>query len=121
MLGNLAKLTCRITKLGWFDSADHRDIIEETRKFLQATIEHHIVGLRLLIALVDEMNSPTTGRTLTVHRKTAVSFRDQALLADGVISHQMLMIFKYEADRKEYNQTGPTSSFFKHTNQSKIL
>ena len=79
VLGNLAKLTCRITKLGWFDSSDHRDIIEETRKFLQATIEHHIVGLRLLIALVDEMNSPTSGRTLTVHRKTAVSFRDQAL------------------------------------------
>ena len=32
-----------------------------------------------LNALVDEMNTPTTGRTLTVHRKTAVSFRDHAL------------------------------------------
>ena len=25
------------------------------------------------------MNAPTVGRTLTIHRKTAVSFRDQSL------------------------------------------
>jgi len=61
VLGNLAKLACRVTKLGWFESAEHREIIEETSKFLQSTIDHHIVGLRLLNALVDEMNSPTIG------------------------------------------------------------
>jgi exportin-7 len=37
------------------------------------------VGLRILHALVDELNIPTTGRTLTQHRKTAVSFRDVSL------------------------------------------
>jgi exportin-7 len=78
-LGSLAKLTCRITKLGWFDSTEHREIIEEVTKFLEATVDHKIIGLKLLNALVDEMNTPTTGRTLTVHRKTAVSFRDHAL------------------------------------------
>ena len=76
---NLTKLTCRITKLGWFDSPEHRDIIVETTKFLQASVDHKIVGLHLLNALVDEMNTPILGRTLTLHRKTAVSFRDQAL------------------------------------------
>ena len=29
--------------------------------------------------LVEELNVPTTGRTLTQHRKTAVSFRDVSL------------------------------------------
>lgn len=76
---SLCKLSCRITKLGWFDSNEHREIIEETSKFLQATIDHQLIGIRLLFALVEEMNSPTTGRTLTLHRKTAVSFRDNAL------------------------------------------
>ena len=79
VVGSLAKLVCRITKLGWFDSAEHREIIDETNKFLEATVEHKVIGLKLLNALVDEMNTPTAGRTLTLHRKTAVSFRDQAL------------------------------------------
>lgn len=75
----LTKLVCRITKLGWFDSPEHRQIIEEITKFLEATIDLHIIGLRILCTLVDEMNNQTTGKSLTTHRKTAVSFRDQAL------------------------------------------
>jgi exportin-7 len=80
VVGNLTKLCCRITKLGWFDSPEHREIIDEISKFLDATVDHNLIGLKLLNSLVDEMNSPTLGKTLTVHRKTAVSFRDQILL-----------------------------------------
>ena len=79
VLGSVTKLVCRITKLGWFDRAEHREIIDRTKSFLDGSVDHSIVGLKLLNALVDEMNTPTQGRTLTVHRKTAVSFRDQAL------------------------------------------
>jgi exportin-7 len=79
VVGSLAKLASRITKLGWFDSPEHREIMDEIAKFLQATIDHHIIGLKILHALVDEMNIPTTGRTLTHHRKAAVSFRDISL------------------------------------------
>ena len=79
VMGSIAKLACRITKLGWFDNIEHREIVDEVTKFLQGTIDHHLVGLRILYALVDEMNVPTTGRTLTTHRKTAVSFRDNSL------------------------------------------
>ena len=80
VVGHLTKLSCRITKLGWFDSPEHREIIDEIRKFLEASVDHSLIGLKLLNSLVDEMNTPTTGRSLTVHRKTAVSFRDQTLL-----------------------------------------
>ncbi|GMI06261.1 hypothetical protein TrVE_jg13515 [Triparma verrucosa] len=75
----LVRLVCRITKLGWFDDRSHRELPEEVTKFLQATVEHCVLGLKLLNGLVEELNVPTTGRTLTQHRKTAVSFRDVSL------------------------------------------
>jgi exportin-7 len=79
VIGSVTKLVCRITKLGWFDSPEHRQIIEAVTKFLEATVDHYQIGLRVLFSLVDEMNSQTAGRSLTAHRKTAVSFRDQTL------------------------------------------
>jgi len=42
-------------------------------------VDHCILGLKILNQLVDELNIPTTGRTLTQHRKTSVSFRDVCL------------------------------------------
>lgn len=76
----LIKLVCRITKLGWFDDAVHREMADDVSKFLQATVDHCVLGLKILNQLVDELNIPTTGRTLTQHRKTSVSFRDVSLL-----------------------------------------
>lgn len=40
---------------------------------------HYLLGLKILVLLVGEMNQPIGGRTLTAHRKSAVSFRDTAL------------------------------------------
>jgi len=77
---SLIKLVCRITKLGWFDDSAHRELADDVTKFLQATVNHCILGLKILNQLVDELNIPTTGRTLTQHRKTSVSFRDVCLL-----------------------------------------
>ena len=99
VIGSLTKLASRITKLGWFDSTEHRDIVEETAKFLDASVEHLLVGMKLLNSLVDEMNTPTPGRTLTVHRKTAVSFRDHALLNAFQLSIQTL--------KQNYSGLGP--------------
>lgn len=72
-------MVCRLTKLGWFDDPQHREITQEVTKFLQATVEHCILGLYILNELVIEMNQPILGKTLTSHRKTAVSFREVAL------------------------------------------
>ncbi len=76
---SLIKLVCRITKLGWFDDPTHRELTDDVTTFLQATVDHCILGLKILNELVDELNIPTTGRTLTQHRKTSVSFRDTCL------------------------------------------
>jgi len=76
---SLIKLVCRITKLGWFDDPTHRELANDVAKFLQATVDHCILGLKILNQLVDELNIPTIGRTLMQHRKTSVSFRDVCL------------------------------------------
>ena len=41
---------------------------------------HYLLGLRILHMLVAEFNQPTSGRTMTLHRKLAVAFRDASLL-----------------------------------------
>ena len=76
---SLIKLVCRITKLGWFDDPTHRELTEDVTKFLQATVDHCVLGLKILNLLVEELNVPSVGRTLTMHRKTSVSFRDLCL------------------------------------------
>jgi exportin-7 len=80
VVNQLTKLCGRLVKLGWFDSPEFREISDDVTKFLEASEHHHIIGMRILVSLVDEMNTQTPGRTLTVHRKTAMSFRDQILL-----------------------------------------
>ena len=90
VINSLSKLVCRITKLGWFDGQEHREIVTDIGTFLEGSVDHYIVGLKVLKSLVDEMNIPNGNRTLTVHRKTAVSFRDQSLYNTFQISIQTL-------------------------------
>ncbi|CAM9433954.1 unnamed protein product [Ascophyllum nodosum] len=77
---SLIQLLCRITKLGWFDDPQHREVVDAVMRFLQATNGHYVIGLKILNQLVEEINIPISGRTLPQHRKTAVSFRDLCLL-----------------------------------------
>lgn len=81
---SLVQLVCRMSKLGWFDADGFRTIVEDGKALLEKGIRdssqpHYLLGLKILHMGVSEMNSPTPGRTLTQHRKVAVSFRDQSL------------------------------------------
>ena len=77
---SMVQLLCRTTKLGWFDDDQHRNIVEDAKQFLAKGLgPHYLLGLKILNMLVTECNQPTPGRTLTQHRKIAVSFRDLAL------------------------------------------
>jgi exportin-7 len=83
----LATVLCRITKLGWADAdetAAHRKIVDEVASFLEASEEHCIIALEVLVNLVGEMNAttPTTRRSFTQSqsRKVSLSFRDLLLL-----------------------------------------
>ncbi|KAL6051841.1 exportin-7 isoform X1 [Balamuthia mandrillaris] len=85
-LKSLIKLVCLITKLSWFDDTEHEKIVELISKFLQASLPHCIMGLRLFTQLVNEINQhsnkPKKGfyfLSLAQHRKVCISFRDTCL------------------------------------------
>ena len=77
---SLGQLVAVVTKLGWFDGAEHQQILPEVSKFLQERPEYVVLGLLLLEHLVCTMNASSNVRSLTQHRKVAGSFRDTCLL-----------------------------------------
>lgn len=77
---SLVQLLCRTVKLGWFDNDSHRNIADESKGLLEkGSPTHFLLALKILNMLVAEMNQATPGRTLTQHRKIAISFRDLQL------------------------------------------
>ena len=72
----------RATKSGWFELDAQQSLVKDVVTFLaQPSRGVYLLGLRILDALVAEMNSPTPGTaSLITQRKTAVSFRDASLL-----------------------------------------
>lgn len=95
-------LLCRITKFAWFDEgaaaaaggaaapSEIRAVVKETTQFLQATIPHCVIGLKILNELVTEMNYKSKNRTATQQRKVSVSFRDASLLEVFEVSLSMV-------------------------------
>ncbi|EFC50356.1 exportin-7 [Naegleria gruberi] len=78
---DLFKLVGRLTKLGWLEDQQNRDLPELIKKYFitVANPQLSVVGIRILGNIIEEMNTLTTRKSLTQHRKIAVSFRDLAL------------------------------------------
>ena len=72
----------RVTKIGWFELEAQQTIVKDVVAVLaqQSGGVEVLLGLKVLDALVQEMNTPSSGYSLIAQRKTAVSFRDTALL-----------------------------------------
>ena len=49
VINALIQGACRITSLGWFDDVAQREIVDEVKKFLAATVSYAIVGLQIFI------------------------------------------------------------------------
>ena len=76
------QLLVRATKIGWFDGEAQQGLVKDVLTFLsQPDGGVYLLGLKILNAFVMEMNTPSGGYSLIVQRKTAVSFRDTALLS----------------------------------------
>eukprot|EP00698_Gefionella_okellyi_P000263 TRINITY_DN10225_c0_g1_i1.p1 TRINITY_DN10225_c0_g1~~TRINITY_DN10225_c0_g1_i1.p1 ORF type:complete len:1059 (+),score=225.48 TRINITY_DN10225_c0_g1_i1:26-3202(+) len=104
VLQELSKLVSKVTKLGWHDGPEFRDIADKLGQFLSATVDYAIIGLRLLNQLVSDMNTATPGRTLSQHRKVAVSFRDQSLFRIFQISLTTLQKIEQRAVAMDVSQ-----------------
>ncbi|RHZ90241.1 hypothetical protein Glove_2g14 [Diversispora epigaea] len=79
VLSSLAQLFATITKVGWFEGEEFKNVTNDLSNFIQSTAHHVIVGLQILAIVVSEMNQPSS-RNLAKQRKTAIGFRDTALL-----------------------------------------
>ncbi|KAF9437683.1 Exportin 7 [Entomortierella beljakovae] len=79
ILAAQAQLFSVITKLGWIDNQEFRPLLDQIQLFFQASANHRILGIRVLTAVVTEMNTPGS-RNVVKHRKSAVGFRDTQLL-----------------------------------------
>lgn len=78
----LVKLVCLVLKLSWMENAEQtKEIMQRLGQFLQVSVPHCHLGLRILGHLVEEMNNARSGGlTPTMHRKICISFRDTSLL-----------------------------------------
>ncbi|CAI2183999.1 8336_t:CDS:10 [Funneliformis geosporum] len=108
VLSSLAQLFATITKVGWFEDDEFKNITNELSKFIQSTVDHRIVGLQVLSTIVSEMNQQTP-RNMARQRKTAIGFRDSQLLdifrLGLVVLRQILngeTVFTNERKVKEY-------------------
>ena len=81
---------------------------------------HYLLGLKILNMLVTEFNQPTSGRTMTQHRKLAVAFRDGALLKVFQIAVTALQLLASNASAddklREQVSRGPSCHGRGHTN-----
>jgi exportin-7 len=77
----MLQLLGRITKLGWLDEPTNRELPDQVKKFFIQSNNPNmaVVGMQILNSVINEMNTLTSRKSLTQHRKIAVSFRDSAL------------------------------------------
>jgi len=79
----LSQLLVKLTKYGWFESQNNefvfRSVTENIKQFLQGSIDHCIIGVKLLTELVSNMNQSEETLSLSKNRKISASFRDMSL------------------------------------------
>ncbi len=107
------QLLCRMSKLGWFDDESMRLVADEGKAFLEMHTKEedtarasalYFIGLKMLTTAVSEMNTPIPGRTLTQHRKTAVSFRERSLFGIFETSLRSLQYLKMHQHQQAMEQ-----------------
>ncbi|CAN4112650.1 unnamed protein product [Withania somnifera] len=98
---SLIQLFCRVTKYGWFEDDNFREVVKESTSFLNQTASRYAIGLKILNQLVSEMNQPSPGLPSAQHRRVACSFRDQSLLQVFQISLTSMAQLKKEVTISE--------------------
>lgn len=93
----LIALLAKITKYGWFDSFKDelifRKIDQDVKEFLKGSVEHCMIGVKILSQLTSEMNQIAemdVNLSFTRHRKIACSFRDTQLFDIFLLSCELL-------------------------------
>jgi len=93
----LIALLAKLSKYGWFDTHEEelifRKIDQDVKEFLKGSVEHCIIGVKILSQLTSEMNQIAeidVNLSFTRHRKIACSFRDAQLFDIFLLSCELL-------------------------------
>ncbi|KAI7902274.1 armadillo-type protein [Cokeromyces recurvatus] len=77
---HLAAVLASLTLLGWTEIEQYRNVHKDILQFIQASVDHRIVGLQILAIMVQDINPPSFTRSASKFRKAAGEFRDTQLL-----------------------------------------
>ncbi|KAG0169013.1 Exportin 7 [Apophysomyces sp. BC1034] len=79
VLSQLAAVFALLTRLGWLDMEDYRNVQQDINQFFQASVDHRIVGMQIIAVIVQDINAPSPPRNSAKFRKAAAGFRDNQL------------------------------------------
>ncbi|KAL0488799.1 exportin-XPO7 [Acrasis kona] len=77
----ILQLLGRMTKMGWMEELSNRELPEQIKQHFGQSSDMSVrtIGLQILRSIIEEMNTLAQRKSITQHRKVAVSFRDLAL------------------------------------------
>ncbi|KAI9470807.1 MAG: armadillo-type protein [Benjaminiella poitrasii] len=80
VITHLATVLASLTLLGWAEIEQYRNVHKDILQFIQASVDHRIVGMQILAIMVQDINPPSFTRSASKFRKAAGEFRDTQLL-----------------------------------------
>ncbi|KAI7855239.1 armadillo-type protein [Circinella umbellata] len=81
VISQIAGVIASLTRFGWADMEEYRNIHKDIQQFLQASMDHRIVGLQMLAILIQDIQTSGTNTPVrsAQYRKAAAAFRDTQL------------------------------------------
>ncbi|KAI8099750.1 armadillo-type protein [Halteromyces radiatus] len=77
----LAGVFTQLTRMGWVELEEYQQVESDLDQFLQASMDHRILGLHILSVVVQDINTTASPRYAAMFRKAASGFRDSQLLS----------------------------------------
>ncbi|CEI93577.1 hypothetical protein RMCBS344292_07808 [Rhizopus microsporus] len=108
VISQLGNVLAVVTLIGWAEVEEYKNIYKDISQFIQASIDHRIVGLQLLSILVQDMNPPSFTRNSSKYRKAAGEFRDTQLFdiceaafktLEEIVEHGIIYTHVNQAER----------------------
>ncbi|KAI9317921.1 armadillo-type protein [Dichotomocladium elegans] len=90
VITQLAGALALLTRLGWLDLEEYRNVREDISQFLHASMDHRIVGMHILAVLTQDINAPILPRNSAKFRKAASAFRDTQLYGIFETAYEVL-------------------------------
>ena len=90
LTGGIAKALARVCRFGWLEVEEVKQVTFAVERIVEQNFSQSSLAFKFFEELISEISEPVKGRSLSMSRKIAVSFRDEGL---GGIFNYCLYIF----------------------------